>query len=121
MISIGFVLYFLNKNKEIINIIIAVMFIFTALKLNDRVPINAIIIIVDAADAIRPTELDRNPFNMFEMLSMSLCFLKKLYKTIEIIDPDIILPKVATIAPGMPAMRIPTKEAVLTTKGPGVI
>lgn len=121
MISIGFGLYFLNNNNETINTIIAVIFIFTALKLNDETPKNAIIIIVDAADAMRPTELDRNPFNTFEMLSMSLCFLKNWYKTIEITKPDIILPKVATIAPGKPAMRIPTKEAVLTTKGPGVI
>ena len=36
-------------------------------------------------------------------------------------NPDKMLPIVATIAPGILAIRIPTKEAVLTTKGPGVI
>ncbi|OPD32981.1 hypothetical protein AL711_07675 [Clostridium botulinum] len=92
-----------------------------SLTLNDEVPKNAIKIIVDAADAISPTELERNPLSMLEILSISLCFLKKLYKRIEIINPDRILPKVATIAPDILAIRIPTKEAVLTTKGPGVI
>lgn len=93
----------------------------TPLAPNDEVPRKAIRIIVDAADAISPTELDRNPFNILEILSISLCFLKNLYRRIEIINPDRILPKVATIAPDIPAIRIPTKDAVLTAKGPGVI
>lgn len=110
MINTGFGLYFLNNNKEMVNTIIATMFISALSKLNDEVPKKAIMIIVDAADAIRPTELERNPFNTFEMLSMSLCFLKKLYKTIETINPDKILPKVAAIAPGMPAMLFLQKK-----------
>ena len=44
----------------------------------DDVPKNAIRIIVDAADAMSPTELERRPFRIFDILSVSLCFLKKL-------------------------------------------
>lgn len=121
IINMGFILYFLNKNRESTNTMIAVIFILISLRLNDVVPKNAIKRIVDVADAISPIELARNPFNILEMLSISLCFLKNLYRKIEIINPDMVLPKVATIAPGIPATRIPTKEAVLTTKGPGVI
>src|SRR5699024_5600287 len=76
---------------------------------------------VDAADAIRPTELERNAFKTLEMLSIFWCFLKKLYKKIEIINPDNILPTVAATAPKKPEIRIPTKDAVLTTSGHGVI
>lgn len=121
IISIGLILYFLSKNREIANTIIAVIFMPAALTSNDEDPKKAIKIIVDVEDAISPTELERSPFNMLETLSIFLYFLKSLYKNIEIINPDRIHPKVATIAPDIPAMRIPTKEAVLTAKGPGVI
>ncbi len=49
-----------------------------SLALNDDAPRNAIKIIVDAAEAIRPTELARNPFNILEIVSMLLYLLKKL-------------------------------------------
>lgn len=94
---------------------------FTVLILRDEDSKKAIKIMVEAEDAISPTEVERSPFNMLETLSISLCFLKKLYKKIEIINPDRMHPNVATIAPKIPAIRIPTKEAVLTAKGPGVI
>lgn len=100
---------------------IAIIFILTVVTLNEGEPKKVIKIIVDAEDAISPIELERSPFKMLETLSIFSCFLKKLYKNIEIINPDIIHPKVATIAPNIPAIRIPTKEAVLTAKGPGVI
>lgn len=117
----GFNLYFLNKNRAIIKTIIAVMLTLISLISNDGVPKNASKIIVEAADPISPIELDRSPFNILEILSMSLCFLKKLYKAIEIINPDKMLPTVAATAPNTPAIRMPTKEAVFTTRGPGVI
>lgn len=53
----GFSLYFLNKNRETINTIIAIIFTLMSLTLNGEVPRNAIKIIVDAADAISPAEL----------------------------------------------------------------
>src|SRR5699024_1546181 len=101
--------------------IIAVRLISIFFILKAEVLENAIKIIVAAADAISPTELERRPLNMLAILSIFLYFLKKLYRRIEITTPARMLPKVATMAPRIPAIRIPTKEAVLTTKGPGVI
>lgn len=101
--------------------IIAVRLISIAFTLKVESPKNAIKIIVDAADAISPTELAPSPFSTLAILSIFLYFLKKIYKRIDIINPDTILPRVASMAPGIPAIRMPTKEAVLTTRGPGVI
>ncbi len=97
------------------------MLIFEFLKSNVDVPKNAIMIIVDAAEAMRPRALERRPFKTLEILSIFSWRLKKSCKEIEKMKPEIILPNVATMAPGMPAIRIPTNEAALTTKGPGVI
>jgi|SRR5699024_224241 len=117
----GFNLYFLNKNKAAINTITAAMLrLALPMSIVDE-PKKASKIIVEAADAIKPTELERKALRTLEILSIFLCFLKKLYKKIEITKPDKILPTVAATAPKKPAIRIPTKEAVLTTKGPGVI
>ena len=55
------------------------------------------------------------------MLSAFLYLLKKLYSNIDIIKPDITHPKVAVIAPGIPAILIPTNVEVFTARGPGVI
>lgn len=103
------------------NTMMAVILKLTALTSSDGEPKKAIKRIVDAEAAISPTEVERNPFNILEMISISLCFLKNLYKIIERINPNRIHPNVATIAPNIPAMRIPTKVEVLTAKGPGVI
>lgn len=121
MTNIGFSLYLLSKNKESKNVAIAIGLRLIFLLSKEELPKKAIRIIVDAAEAIRPRELERSPFNTLAILSIFLYFLKKLYKRIEKINPEIILPRVATMAPGIPAIRIPTKEAVLTTRGPGVI
>ena len=39
----------------------------------------------------------------------------------EIIKPEITQPKVAVIAPSIPAILIPTNVEVFTARGPGVI
>lgn len=84
-------------------------------------PKNAIKIIEEADDAIRPIEVERRPFKIFAISSISLCFLKKLNKKIEIITPVITQAKVANIAPRIPAILRPTKVEALIDKGPGVI
>ena len=58
------------------NIIMAVIFTLVFLTCNDEVSKNEIKIMVPAAEAIRPTELERRPFNMLAILFISLFFLK---------------------------------------------
>ncbi|AFS77550.1 hypothetical protein Curi_c04750 [Gottschalkia acidurici 9a] len=70
----------MSKKRETINTIIAVIFRLPALILNDEDSKKAIKIIVDAEDAISPTELERSPFNMLETLSILLYFLKNYIK-----------------------------------------
>ena len=75
IINIGLSLNFRSKIRETANVAIATILI--ALKSYVGVPIKATIIIVTPADAISPTELDSNPFKIFDILSMCLYFLKK--------------------------------------------
>lgn len=121
IISIGFVLNFFKQYNDIINMIIAVKFRLVVFIFIIGDSKKAIKIIVEAEDAISPIEEECNPFKMFEILSVSLYLLKNLYKSMERMNPDKTQPNVATIAPNIPAIRIPTKVEVLTAKGPGVI
>lgn len=121
IIYIGFILNFLSPNKDIINIMTAVMFKLIVLIFINGEPKKAIKRIVDAEDAISPTEEERSPFKIFKILFESLYLLKNLYKRRERIKPDRIHPNVDIIAPNIPAIRIPTKVEILMAKGPGVI
>ena len=116
------ILNFLNKNIETKNIITANIFTlaFPASSIFD-IPPKAINNIVLADEAISPTDTALNPLRTFKMLSAFLYLLKKLYSNIDIIKPDITHPKVAVIAPGIPAILIPTNVEVFTARGPGVI
>lgn len=107
----GLNLYFLSKNNEIEKTITAIILILSRFPLRVVLPKNAIKIIEEADDAIRPIEVERRPFKIFAISSISLCFLKKLNKKIEIITPVITQAKVAIIAPMIPATLRPTKSS----------
>ena len=76
---------------------------------------------VNPDEAINPIDDARRPFNIFEILLMFLCFLKKLNNIIDNTVPNKIEPMVAIIAPIIPAILIPTNVEVFMAKGPGVI
>lgn len=65
-------------------------------------PRRAIIIIVEAEEAIRPIEVERRPFKIFEISSTLLCFLKKLNKKYPISEE-----RLTAIAPGEDWQRQP--------------
>lgn len=88
---------------------------------NLAIPPKAIKISVLAEEAINPTDTALNPLRTFKIVLIFLYLLKKLYNAMEIIKPEITQPKVAVIAPGIPAILIPTNVEVFTARGPGVI
>ena len=105
-----------------INITTATIFIFIfSTSSNFDIPPKAIKIIVLADEAINPTDTALNPLRIFKTVSIFLYLLKKLYNIMDITNPEITHPKVAVIAPGIPAILIPTNVEVFTARGPGVI
>ena len=73
------------------------------------------------ADNIRAITAGLSPFKMPFIAGRSLYFLNIYAKVKTIIAEGKMLPSVAIIAPGSPAIRIPTKVAELIKIGPGVI
>lgn len=84
---------------------------------NLAIPPKAIKISVLAEEAINPTDTALNPLRTFKIVLIFLYLLKKLYNAMEIIKPEITQPKVAVIAPGIPAILIPTNVEVFTGRG----
>ena len=76
---------------------------------------------VEAAEIISPKEADFSPYKTSKTQVECLYFWKKENKAREIIIHGITQPKVATMAPHIPAICMPTKVEVFTAKGPGVI
>lgn len=75
---------------------------------------------VAAADMISPTEPDRSAVNAFADTKL-FDFVNIRCIRVDINMPDIMQPSVATTAPEIPAMRMPTKVGAFTASGPGVI
>lgn len=74
-----------------------------------------------AAIAIRAIIVERK-FPRICLIIFSLLNLKNKYpKTKAMISEGVILPNVAVMAPGIPAILSPTKVAALIAIGPGVI
>ena len=70
IMRMGFNLYFLSKNKANINTMTAARLRLSPWILRVVSPKKASKRMVDAADAIRPTELERKAFKTLEMLSV---------------------------------------------------
>ena len=77
--------------------------------------------IVSAAEAISATTAGRRQAKTACIASMLRYFSYSHDKSDTMISDGRMQPIVATSAPGMPAMRMPTNVAELTVIGPGVI
>lgn len=117
----GLALYLYNKRRETLKIRIAEKFIVDRSVINLGDPQNAIKTMLKAEEAINPIDVARRPFKILEILSMFLYFLKKLNNNIENTVPNNMDPIVATTAPIIPAILIPTNVDIFIAKGPGVI
>ena len=115
----GFILNFCKSIKHITKIITRLQFVF--INLITAFPQNAVIKIDIPADAIIAMTAGLKAFNIPCSIPIFLYFKYTFAMIITITQDGRIHPPVATTAPGIPAILIPTKVAAFIEIGPGVI